>query len=114
MKEKFTTLEHRPVPHEEDKHEEIRFAGENEKSKDTRARTKGSHPEDTPSSVWLPGLIYWSIYEAFSHDCATCERQITRNNVAIGAPRYRADIIAVISLVFHVPDTFARNFLSGP
>lgn len=51
MKEKFTTLEHRPVPHEEDKHEEIRFAGENEKSKDTRARTKGSHPEDTPSSV---------------------------------------------------------------
>lgn len=114
MKEKFTTLQHRSVPLEEDKREEIGFAGENEKSKDTRAGTKGSHPEDTPSSVRLPGLIHRSIYEACSHDCPTCERQITRNNVAIGAPRYRADIIAVISLVFHVPDTFARNFLSGP
>lgn len=114
MKEKFTTLQHHSVPLEEDKREEIGFAGENEKSKYTRAGTKGSHPEDTPSSVRLPGLIHRSIYEACSHDCPTCERQITRNNVAIGAPRYRADIIAVISLVFHVPDTFARNFLSGP
>lgn len=51
MKQKFTTLEHRSVPLEEDKLEEIGLAGENEKSKDTRARTKGSHPEDTPSSV---------------------------------------------------------------
>lgn len=51
MKQKFTTLEHRSVPLEEDKLEEIELAGENEKSKDTRARTKGSHPEDTPSSV---------------------------------------------------------------
>lgn len=57
MKQQLTTLQYRSVPLEEDKREEIGLAGENEKSKDTSTETKGSHPEDTPSPVWLPGLI---------------------------------------------------------
>lgn len=57
MKQQLTTLQHRSVPFEEDKREEIGLAGENEKSKGTSTETKGSHPEDTPSPVWLPGLI---------------------------------------------------------